>query len=201
MQSDPYDRERMNAALERVGGWMESENPVAYAALQDGQSGASVRARLAGDGCEAPQEVVDLMEWRDGMRADADVPFAWYHRLLSVDDMIARRRTYREPMFAFIALPADWLPLLEFEGEFFFTRCDSAGPAGAPVWHWSGEEPEMRLVHASVTSMLETSAAMYERGALTIADAEVGVTDMDAQRARDIHAELDPGMTFPYYVP
>lgn len=198
--SDGNDPARMDAAVERLDAWLVAHNPKVASSLQPGLDSAAATARAEAAGCPLPREVVELLQWHDGMPADTDLPVVWYHRFMSLEDAFERRRTYRGPALrALSPLPHDWLPLFEFQGEFFFTRC-GARPI-APVWHWSGEEPEFRLVHESLADMLETTATAYERGALSMADPEEGITDMDVRRMHDVYVELNPGGTFPYRLP
>jgi hypothetical protein len=151
-------------------------------------------------GCALPRELAELYGWRNGMHSDTDVPFTLYHRFVSLQDALDRRDTYRNPVFRLGSpLPEDWIPVLEFQGEYYFIRCDTVGTSAAVVWYWSGEEPEIHRVFASLTGLLETAADWYESGAIRVADPTGGL-DMDVRRVRDIYVRRYPDLTFPYYV-
>jgi hypothetical protein len=196
-----YEPARLQAAVERLGAWLAANNPAAASALQPGLDSAVVATRAQAENCRLPQEVIDFLRWHDGTRADRDVPLIWYHRFISLQDAFERRRTYGAlPMKALSPLPGDWFPLFEFQGEFYFTRCQSDHP-NALIWHWSGEEPELRLVFGSLTALLETAVDWYERGAVWVADAQTGALDMNIRQVHDIYVERNPGRTFPYHVP
>lgn len=199
--SGSYEPSRLSAVVDRLADWLPMNSPAAARALQPGLSSADVVVRSAAEGCQLPPEVVAFYAWHNGMRTDTDVPLVWYHRFMSLDDSFERRRTYQNPVLrAMSPLPDDWFPLFEFEGEFYFTRCQS-DQAQAPIWHWSGEEPEVRLVYANLTVMLETAVDWYERGAVWVVDPEAGALDMDLRQVHSIYIERNPGGTFPYYVP
>ena len=199
--TEPYDPTRMGTAAGRMAEWLAVNNPTAALALQPGLDAAAVTARSQTEGCALPEEVTALLRWHNGMRAATDVPLIWYHRVLSLEDSFERRRTYRNPVLrATLPLPDDWFPIFEFQGEFYFTRCQSEQPQ-ASIWHWSGEDPELRPVFGSLAALLETALAWYERGAVWVADPNTGMLDSNLAQVFGIYSELNPGYTFPYHVP
>lgn len=198
---ESYSAERLHAAIDRIEYWLEANNPVVASSLQPGLAPVAVDSIARERGCALPRELVELYGWRNGMQSDTDMPFTLYHRFMSLQDALDRRDAYRNPVFRLGSpLPGDWIPVLEFQGEFFFIRCDAVGIPGAVVWYWSGEELEIHRVFASLTGLLETAADWYESGAIQVADPIDGLLEMDVRRVRDIFVRRYPDLTFPYYV-
>jgi len=203
MESSPEDYEpaRLTAALARLESWVDENNPVVAAALQPGLDAGVAAARAEAAGCRLPREILDFLEWHNGMPADTDVPLIWYHRFMSMDDALERRGTYRNPFLSLTAaVPPDWFPVFEFQGEYYFTRCQS-GHDVARIWHWLNEEPETRPAFGSLTDLIETAVEWYERGAVSVVDRSTGMLEEDLPRVREIYERHNPGYRFPYRVP
>ncbi len=166
---------------------------------RDHGTGVTLRPGLADDGlraleaeleCRLPDEVRSLWALRDGEPTNGVI---WYHRFLPAEEALAEWRSLQGNFF--VRWPRSWVPLFEFEGEWYFAICDKEPRKASPVGYFFLED-EPRVAYVSVTAMLETAAATLREGVVTWNPA--GTLDGDENAIAAIHARYNPGATFPY---
>lgn len=153
---------------------------------------AALDKALSGFPCEIPDEARTLWAWRNG---ESTGQFIWYHRFLPVEEAV---REYRQltsnPLYAW---SKHWIPVFEFEGEWYAVECTPGETAGTPVIHYFMED-DPKQAYINLTAYMSVIAAAIQQGALRW---DGQWWDDDIQRLSRIHARLNPDIGFPYHVP
>lgn len=160
--------------------------------LHDGADAAALDAAEARLGCRLPQELRTLWGWKNGEQTDR---FIWYHRFLPLEAALAEWETLTSEAWG--GWHPHWIPVFEFEGEWYGVECGATGLLASPVVHYFIED-EPNVSHTNLTAYMQTMAAAMKEGALTWGDAW---WEDDPRHLARIHAALNSGLGFPYYVP
>ncbi|MDX1545833.1 MAG: SMI1/KNR4 family protein [Rhodothermales bacterium] len=187
---DAASLDALTQALRDIEAW-HRENGTGVV-LHEGADAAALDALEARIGCVLPLELRTLWGWKNGEQTDR---FIWYHRFLPLEAALAERETLTSEAWG--GWPPTWIPVFEFEGEWYGVECGAAGLLASPVVHYFIED-EPRVSHTNLTAYMQTMAAATREGALTWKD---GWWEDDPRRLSRIHAALNPGLGFPYYVP
>jgi hypothetical protein len=149
------------------------------------------RALAAGFPCPLPGELETLWQWRNGESTDY---FGWYHGFLSVQESLEQYRQLRaEPLFGW---HENWIPVFQFEDEWYVVECAAPAVAGAPVIHFFTESGPS-YAYTNLTRYVQTQAIAMERGVLTWEDSWWSDRD-DIGGFAGIHRELNTLAVFPY---
>lgn len=184
------DNARLLAAADRIREWHD-ENGTGLS-LNDAMSGSSALVATLEFGCDLPEELLALWRWRNGESSDV---FTWYHRFLSLEDALAEYHALiRSPVYAW---QPNWIPVFEFQEEWYFVECARTAVAGAPVSLYFSETGPL-YAYVNLTTFLDTMATAMARGAVRW---ENGAWQQDEGMLKNIHDELNASGTFPYAVP
>lgn len=142
--------------------------------------------------CKIPKELAEIWKWHNG---ESTSSFIWYHRFLSVEDALSE---YQELTAHELSLwKSDWIPVFEFEGEWYGVKCDKEQRMASPVVFYFVED-EPHIAYVNLSRYMKTMATAMEKGALSWG----GIAwEEDVHRLDDIFSELNPDMQFPYFVP
>lgn len=189
------DARALEDTLHELDAWLAEHYPQAAARLRPGLTDAEIDAALdaAGFAYTLPEELRQLYRWHDGMEPDGDLPLVWYHRFLGLEE------TLRRGGGSFLGLPANALTVFGFPEEDYYVLCPPEAVESLPVHHRLLESPEPTLAFTSLGTMLRTGLEWYTRGAVR-PDGSGWLTE-DIEEVARIHAELNPGSTFPFAVP
>lgn len=142
--------------------------------------------------CKIPKELAEIWEWRNG---ESTANFIWYHRFLSVEEALSQYQELTSHEWSL--WQPDWIPVFEFEGEWYGVKCDEERRTASPVVFYFIED-EPHIAYVNLTRYMRTMAKAMEQGALSWG----GIAwEEDVHRLHDIFSELNPGMEFPYFVP
>jgi hypothetical protein len=75
---ETFDVTTMNASLEQILQWHQTNQTEISASLDPGQDRAAVLAEFADLPCQPTEKLLHLWAWHNGAEAVAD-PFIWYH--------------------------------------------------------------------------------------------------------------------------
>ncbi|MEM7430927.1 MAG: hypothetical protein AAF351_03190 [Pseudomonadota bacterium] len=184
------DADAMITALEQIHDWHTANDTGLE--LQPALNHGALTEGLSVFPCDVPGELITLWSWRDGESSNR---FIWYHRFLSVSDAADEYlRLLTEDEWK-----AHWIPVFEFEGEWYFVDCEKDASIGSPVSLYFNESgPSYNYVN--LTSYLQTMAAAMDRGLLNWNEGWWAGTDK-VQDLASVHAEFNEGVSFPYYIP
>ena len=146
---------------------------------------------LSGFPCTVPDELRAMWAWRDGEATDK---FVWYHRFLPVDDAVAEYKKLR--LTPLLGWPKEWIPVFEYEGEWYAVECHQNKTVGAPVIHYFTED-DPKLAYTNLTTYVTSMSEAMGTGALGWKN-QWWVEDIQALSR--IHAKLNPGIGFPYHI-
>ncbi len=190
-----FDAAELRGALERIGLWHETHATGVTAELAAGIPDTEIRDTLARLPLSPTREVELLWNWRNG--EESVHPLIWYHDFLSAEESAREyKRLRRNPL---IGWDPDYLPIFEFQGEWFAVYCGKEGRNAGPVIHLFVEE-EPRLVATNLTTFLSTMAEAFDSGAFAWDAKAEGIVD-DVVAVEAIHRRRNPGREFPYALP
>lgn len=185
-----YDPGRLLVALDSIRDW-HSANRTGLS-LNPGVDADALADRLDEFPCQVPTELRSLWGWSNGESTDR---FVWYHRFLSVSDSVDEyNRLLREPYYDW---NSSWIPVLEFQEEWYFVECSDQLVAASPVSKYFIETGPSHN-YTNLTALFETMAAAMERQAVSWEEDWWGRDDVSA--LSDIHAEFNDSGHFPYAV-
>lgn len=143
--------------------------------------------------CSLPQELEALWKWRNGETTDY---FVWYHGFLSLQEAIEQYNyLLSEPLFGW---RENWIPVFQFQDEWYFVECKEESTAGAPMIHYFTESGPS-YAYTNMTTYLRTMAEAMDSRTLNW---ENGWWS-DSIRMRDlaaVHGEYNDLAKFPYAV-
>lgn len=158
-------------------------------ALRPGVSVGQTRDLLSSSGLPSSAQVETVYEWRDGTDTSVgsldDIHMFPGFYLLSAEDAVANYR-------AFVADPRwspGWLPLFANGGGDFYV-VDLSGDVPGSVRHFRIDESEHPLEFESLTAMLSTVAAGFDRSVFFV-DSN-GYLEMHDLAFASLAAELNP---------
>lgn len=189
---EAFDRQRLMDGLEQVLSWHKENSTDIVSGLRPGLAISRIDELLRDAGCEPTAEMRTLWSWHDG--AQAASPFIWYYNFLSVDEAISQRKLLTRIPFS--AWPPTYLPVFDFDGEWYGIRCGGEGRTAGPVLHYYLEDSP-RITHINLTAFMSQMAEVLTTGAVTWQDSAM-VEDINA--VYRIHQQHNPGYPFPYYV-
>jgi cell wall assembly regulator SMI1 len=183
---------RLVAALDEIAAFHTTHQT--GLALEPPLSEAELEAAIAVFPCRLPDELKTLWRWHNGETTDY---FIWYHRFLSVEAAIAQYQALlAAPVPDWMRWPETWIPVFEFEGEWYAVECGPAAVAGTPVIHYFIED-EPKVAYVNLTQYMATMAAVLRAGAVQW---NGNWWDDDPAALAAIHAQFNPGVPFPYAV-
>lgn len=182
------------AALDRAESWhVENETGVAQA-LNPGASTDQIRSAFEAIPVKPTGELIALWSWHDG--GTGDRPLFWFHEFLSAEEAAGRYSSLmRNPL---IRWDGRFVPLLEFEGEWFAVYCGPDRLPAGPVVHYFLEEGSSTSF-TNLTTFALTMAEAFENDAVRW-DTQLEAMTEDIAAVAGIHAKYNAGCQFPYYV-
>lgn len=174
-------------ALDRIAGFHERH----ATGLELNPPSPELEQQIAGFPCQLSEEVKLLWRWRDGEETDR---FIWYHRFLPAGESLRQYRLLRANLL--MDWHASWIPLFEFEGEWYATVCKAGPVPAAPILHYFVESGAS-VAYTNLATYMATMAEGVETGALAWED---GWWRENLQQLAIIHARNNPGLPFPYYI-
>lgn len=193
---ETFNASNMITSLEQILQWHQTNQTGLPAAINPGKDRATIYEEFAALPCQPTEELLQLWSWHNGTR-DVATPFIWYHNFLSVEKAIAEYKSLtRNPL---IGWHENWIPVFEFEGEWYFVECYEEPRQASPVGHYFLEETEPYYVYLNLSTMLATSVAWFDQNAVIWDNEEQGMIE-DLQKVFEIHQALNEGAQFPYYV-
>jgi len=142
-------------------------------------------------GCVPPKELQTLWRWHNGESTDK---FIWYHKFLSIKDSISQYKSLN--LFGIFSWKKNWIPVFEFQGEWYGVQCGDTTPKASPVIFYFTESG-VAVAYTNLTTYMQVMAQSMNNGGLTWkSDWWVDNTKTVSR----IHAELNPGIKFPYHV-
>lgn len=193
---ETFNASDMNASLEQILLWHQTNQTEISAVLNPGKDRMAILAEFADLPCQPTEELIQLWAWHNGTEAVVS-PFIWYHNFLSVEAAITEYKWLtKNPL---IRWRENWIPIFEFEGEWYFVVCYEEIKPASPVGYYFLEDTETHYTYLSLTRMLETSAAWFNQNAVTWDKEQEGMMD-DIRQVFEIHQALNEGAQFPYYV-
>lgn len=187
----------MLTSLERILAWHTEHGTAIPELLEPGLDDATIDARFREIGCEAPADLRALWRWRNGHGDNGEAQWlAWYHQFLSLDEALDERRKLR--LLPFYGWGRHWIPVLQFQTEWYFVVCGPTPRAASPLLVFF---PEDGFAHpyTSLASYFETMARAMDSGAV-YAEGNPLVMGVRIRELAAIHAANNPGLAFPYYV-
>lgn len=184
------DLPQLLAALESIEAF-HAENRTGLE-LQPPLGKAALEEALAEFPCKVPDELRALWAWRNGEVTDK---FIWYHRFLPVQDAIEQYK-----MLAAEPVPGwsrDWIPIFEFQEEWYAVECSPEPTPGAPVIHYFVED-DPKQAYVNLTVYMKVMSEAMREGALRW---KSEWWEDDLRSLARIHARLNPEIGFPYHVP
>jgi hypothetical protein len=190
------DPARLLAVLAQLVDWHRQSGHRVATLLRPGLASDAIADKLAAAGLAPTPELTALYGWHDGTDTGdgLEYPLIWYHRFLPLDEALTLRRERVKLLGP--DWPADWLPVFAFEGEDYAVAC----PRGGPVYFAFLEDTESPAVYLSLTRLLETQ---YEglRGCHGRGEDNGFALELDVADYATLHAQMNPGLPFPYAVP
>ena len=141
--------------------------------------------------CKIPRELKEVWKWRNGEESQS---FIWYHRFLSADDALAQYQELTSNSWSL--WQPDWIPVFEFEGEWYGVQCSEKVKDASPVIFYFVED-EPRVAYVNLTRYMATMAEAMEKGALTWDG--IGWKEDDFL-FQEIYSKLNPSTKFPYSI-
>ena len=132
-----------------------------------------------------------MLEWRNGENTDS---FIWYHRFLSIQKIISEYNDLTSEDWSL--WNNNWIPLFEFQGEWYGVECNESQTVASPIVHYFVED-EPVVAYSSLTSYMKTIAKALKEKVIWW---EEGSWDSDVNRLIDIYNEFNSGTSFPYRV-
>lgn len=182
------------AAIER--GLRRFSRSALLNALRPGLTADRTRSLLGESGLPSSGQVEALYAWRDGTKTAGvgtldDIQLFPGFYLLSLEDAVANYRTF----VADHRWAPGWLPIFANGGGDFYVT-DLSGEMSGVMRHFRIEETEHPVEFRTISNMLTTIAAGYERRIFFIDDN--GYLEMDDLAFASMAAELNPGV--PWWV-
>jgi cell wall assembly regulator SMI1 len=142
-------------------------------------------------GCDLPEELQELWRWHNGESTDK---FIWYHKFLSTSESISQYRLL--VLTSSINWNKNWIPVFEYQGEWYGVQCGNSTPKASPVILYFTESGTS-VAYTNLTTYMQVIAKAVNNGGLKWKE---NWWDDDMQTVSNIHAELNLGVKFPYYV-
>ncbi|MEK7412070.1 MAG: SMI1/KNR4 family protein [Planctomycetota bacterium] len=193
-----FDALVLKRALDDIEAWHRKCGTKVSQLLQPPLSSSEIEMKIGRLGIELPEEVRLLYQWKNGSK-DAGVlryPLFWYHHFLSLEQAIGEREKLRAN--SELGWHANWWPLFDFEGEYYFVECDSKRSA-LPIMFYSGEDTEIYYAYLNLTTMLETASAILNKDIVKAGDEGFSL-DGDVKLIFKEHKRFNDGARFPYQV-
>ncbi len=190
-----FDAAALQDALERIQRWHHEHATGMNAELGAGIPATEVADALSGLPLEPTREVEILWSWRNGEQSVH--PLIWYHDFLSAEEAAKSYRSLKRNPW--VGWDPDYLPIFEFQGEWFAVYCGKQRRQAGPVVHLFLED-EPRLVATNLTTFLSTMAEAFDTGAFAWDTQAEGIVD-DVVAVEAIHRRRNPGREFPYALP
>ncbi len=191
------DTAAMIQSLERILAWHERNGTGIPQLLNPGLDDATIDARFRELGCEPPADLRALWKWRNGHADNGRAQWlTWYHQFLPLDEAVAEYHRLRATPF--LAWGRNWIPVLQFQTEWYFVVCGPIAHLANPLLVFMAEDGVMHP-YTNLSSYFETMSRAMESGAVY---AEGDPPDM-RENIRDlaaIHRTQNPGLAFPYHV-
>jgi hypothetical protein len=170
--------------LQRLG------REVLLRSLRTGLSAEAVRTSLGATGLASTSELEALYAWRNGTSASGGVTLDDIHffpgfYLLSIEDAITNYRAFVTDT----RWRLGWLPIFANGGGDFYVL-DLGSRSTNPVRHFRIDESEHPVEFNSLSALLATLAAAFERG-IFVVDPN-GYMEMDDLVFNGLAAELNP---------
>lgn len=142
-------------------------------------------------GCVPPKELQTMWRWHNGESTDK---FIWYHKFLSIKDSISQYKSLN--LYGFMSWKKNWIPVFEFEGEWYGVQCGDTTPDASPVIFYFTESG-VAVAYTNLTTYMQVMAQSIKNDGLKWkADSWVD----NIKIVSKIHSKLNPGIKFPYYV-
>lgn len=193
-----HNPQLLDASLLKIEQWHIEHGTQIPTLLNPGLTDEGIDARFKDIGCLPTNELRALWKWRNG-HSDTGIGqwLVWYHQFLPLDDAIDEYRRLKSSPFS--GWNRYWIPVFQFQGEWYFVECGDREVPASPLMHYFIESG-MSHNYVSLTTYLATASQWFEEGAVYAEGVEANMADSIAHVAR-IHARLNPGLPFPYYVP
>ncbi len=193
---EAFNNGDMITSLEQILLWHQSNRTDIPAALNLAHSRATILEAFADGPCQPTDELLQLWTWHNGTK-EVITPFIWYHNFLSVEEAkLAQERLTSNPL---IDWHPNWIPIFEFEGEWYLVECYIDLRRASPVEHFFLENDEAFYVFLNLTKMLETSAVWFGQPAVTWDNEQQGMEE-DSRKVFEIHQMLNEGTQFSYHI-
>jgi hypothetical protein len=184
----------MVGALGDIEPWHSDHDTGLVDDLNPGASGEELKATFSSLGVQPTEELTFLWSWHDGETSEH--PLIWYHDFLSAQEAAEEYRSLnRHPL---IRWDRRFLPVFSFQGEWYAVYCAAQPIEAGPVVHFILED-EPRIAFANLTTMITTMAEVFRSGAV-VWDSENQAMSDDVVAIAKIHAQRNPGYSFPYFV-
>ena len=183
----------MTVSLENILLWHQTVQTEIPAALNPGKTRDGIMEAFADLPCQPTEELIHLWMWHNGTK-DVLTPFIWYHNFLPVEKAKSEYQwLIQNPL---VGWQENWIPIFEFEGEWYFVECYETIKLASPVGHFFLEDTEAYYTYLSLSRMLETSTVYFEQNALIW---DEGMVE-EIRQVFEIHQTLNKGAQFPYHV-
>lgn len=188
-----YDGKRLVESLNAIEAWHVKHDTGIASVLGKGVSPSAIEQALSGPNCEPTEELKLLWSWRNG--AISTTPFVWYHDFLSLDDAVSKSKWLRiNPL---VRWDPQYIPILEFEGEWYAAYCGPDAGSAGPIAHYFLEDGP-RIVSVNLTVFMTSMAEAFSSSAIQWKNSAMVE---DIHQVHSIHQRHNPGYEFPYYVP
>ena len=193
---EAFNAANMIVSLEQILMWHQTNQTEIPAALNSGKNRADILEEFADLPCLPTEELLQLWAWHNGTDKVFS-PFIWYHNFLSVEDALSEYKWLNNnPLLDW---SENWIPIFEFEGEWYFVECYEAIKLASPVGYFFLENTEAYYTYLSLSRMLETSAVYFEQNAVIWDKEQEGMVE-EIRQVFKIHQILNKGTLFPYHV-
>lgn len=176
-------------SLESIAAWHNTADTgiSLQAALPDSEYSALVQEFP----CSVPREAETLWRWKNGESTDY---FIWYHGFLPLEEAVKQYKYLQsEPMFGW---RQTWIPIFQFQDEWYFVECRRAAGDGSPVIFYFTESGPS-YAYTNLTTYMKTMAAAMDRGVLTWEE-NWWNDEFDVSLLAAIHSEFNALARFPY---
>ena len=141
-------------------------------------------------GCSIPEELLVLWRWHNG---ESTNKFIWYHRFLSIDESISQYKDLISD--SYMRWKKNWIPIFEFEGEWYGVQCGHNTPKASPIVLYF-IETGVSVAYTNLTTYLQVMSHSMMNGGLKWKEYW---WDADIKIVSKFHAEFNPDVRFPYY--
>ena len=190
-----FNERELKDALRLIRHWHQKSESRLLEGLQPSLGRQETVARLEKINCKPPEEYLILYEWHNGSSDRG--PLLWYHNFMPIERALAERERMLELLGP--SWKPTWLPVFEFEGEYYFIDCLPDSGAALPVYYFFLEEPEITYAYVNLTSMMKTAKELMESNVVAL-HSDFSFDDKGIDKIYEVYRRHNKETNFPYAI-